>query len=152
VEQVELSIGKHWTEKPYQVPKLDWVVAGGESQHGSRPSHPDWFRTLRDQCAAADVPFLFKQWGDWTPGENVQRTKGKVRTASLFNEKWDYGTANLAKTDGHIDDEPDVYHIGKGKAGRLLDGVEHNGFPAKATAWQARQVPASGLPLKDGTQ
>ena len=48
-------------------PKLDWVIAGGESGPGARPSHPDWYRSLRDECAAAGVPFLFKQWGEWLP-------------------------------------------------------------------------------------
>ena len=48
---------------------LDWVIAGGESGPGARPMHPDWARSLRDQCAAADVPFYFKQWGEWLPGE-----------------------------------------------------------------------------------
>lgn len=44
---------------------LDWVIAGGESGPNARPSHPDWFRSLRDQCAAAGVPFHFKQWGEY---------------------------------------------------------------------------------------
>jgi len=43
--------------------RIDWVVAGGESGRGSRPVHPDWIRSLRDQCAAAEVPYFFKQWG-----------------------------------------------------------------------------------------
>ncbi|MBB4185857.1 protein gp37 [Sinorhizobium terangae] len=110
-------------------PKLDWVVAGGESGPGARPMHPDWARSLRDQCAAAGVPFLFKQWGEWTPGENVERQRGMVDTAELINDTWHYAPENLANTDGHIDDEPDVYRIGKKAAGRLLDGIEHNGFP-----------------------
>jgi protein gp37 len=46
-------------------PRIDWVIAGGESGHGARPSHPAWFRSLRDQCAAAGVPFHFKQHGAW---------------------------------------------------------------------------------------
>jgi protein gp37 len=50
-------------------PDLDWVVVGGESGPKARPIHPDWVRSLRDQCAAADVPFLFKQWGEWLPDE-----------------------------------------------------------------------------------
>lgn len=44
---------------------LDWVICGGESGPGARPMHPDWARTLRDQCQAAGVKFLFKQWGEW---------------------------------------------------------------------------------------
>ena len=47
--------------------KLDWVIAGGESGPGARPSHPDWFRSLRDQCAEWGTPFFFKQWGEWAP-------------------------------------------------------------------------------------
>jgi protein gp37 len=42
-------------------PTLDWVVVGGESGPGARPCHPDWARSLRDQCQAAAVPFFFKQ-------------------------------------------------------------------------------------------
>jgi protein gp37 len=44
-------------------PLIHWVIAGGESGRGARPSHPDWFRGLRDQCDDAVVPFFFKQWG-----------------------------------------------------------------------------------------
>ncbi len=47
--------------------RIDWVIVGGESGPGARPMHPDWARTVRDQCAAAGVPFLFKQWGEWVP-------------------------------------------------------------------------------------
>ena len=48
-------------------PRLHWIIAGGESGPTARPTHPDWFRSLRDQCAAAHVPFIFKQWGEWRP-------------------------------------------------------------------------------------
>jgi protein gp37 len=44
-------------------PKLDGVILGGESGHGARLIHPEWVRTVRDQCAATGVPFMFKQWG-----------------------------------------------------------------------------------------
>ena len=44
-------------------PFVDWVVVGGESGPGARPMHPDWARSLRDQCTAADVPFFMKQAG-----------------------------------------------------------------------------------------
>lgn len=42
---------------------VDWVIVGGESGPGARPMHPDWARSLRDQCVAAGVPYFFKQWG-----------------------------------------------------------------------------------------
>ncbi len=41
----------------------DWVIAGGETGPGARPSHHDWFRSLRDQCTAAGVPFFLKSMG-----------------------------------------------------------------------------------------
>lgn len=49
------------------IPRLDWVVAGGESGPKARPMHPDWVRAIRDQCQAAGVPFFFKQWGEFEP-------------------------------------------------------------------------------------
>lgn len=55
-------------------PKIDWVITGGETDQGNhkaRPADPAWFRSLRDQCAAAGVPFHFKQWGEWQPGAGV---------------------------------------------------------------------------------
>lgn len=48
---------------------LDWVIAGGESGSQARPCNPAWVRALRDQCEAADVPFFFKQWGEYLPLE-----------------------------------------------------------------------------------
>ena len=45
-------------------PRIDWVITGGESGAHARASHPDWFRSLRDQCGAAGVSFFFKQWGE----------------------------------------------------------------------------------------
>jgi protein gp37 len=42
---------------------LDWVIAGGESGAACRPSNPEWFRSLRDQCIETETAFHFKQWG-----------------------------------------------------------------------------------------
>ncbi|QTC88161.1 DUF5131 family protein [Brevundimonas pondensis] len=122
---------KEWGSGPTDA-RLDWVVVGGESGAGSRPMHPDWARDLRDQCADAGVAFLFKQWGEWTPGENAQNTLGRtVETADWFNDAWDYQTLTPASAEGmHIDDEPTLYRAGKRAAGRLLDGQLHDGYPA----------------------
>lgn len=55
---------------------LHWVITGGENHKAFRPVDPDWFRSLRDQCAAASVPFLFKQWeGD---GQKSIKAKGRA--------------------------------------------------------------------------
>lgn len=64
----------HWDKPTWQGPftkticdgpQLDWVIAGGESGPGARLMHPDWARSIRDQCKAAGVPFFFKQWGEF---------------------------------------------------------------------------------------
>lgn len=46
---------------------LDWVICGGETGPNARPMHPEWARSLRDQCAAAGVPFFFKQMAQKAP-------------------------------------------------------------------------------------
>ncbi len=97
-------------------PHIDWVIVGGESGPGARPMHPDWARSLRDQCAAAGTPFLFKQWGEWAAGETPP-----------WPENADYAVA-FGK--GHyFDDMQWMDRLGKKRAGRLLDGEQHDGFP-----------------------
>lgn len=95
-------------EKPE--PRIHWVICGGESGGPqARPMHPDWARSLRDQCAAAGVAFFFKQWGEWLP--HNQRQAGQIANSV------DLTTNEFA------------WRIGKKVAGRLLDGIEHNEFP-----------------------
>jgi protein gp37 len=97
---------------PFQYPhhRLDWVVAGGESGPNARPMHPSWARSIRDQCAAAGVPFHFKQHGEWAPSSD--EVLGDMAHVHAFA------------------DGVRVGRFGKKMAGRNLDGVEHNGFPA----------------------
>jgi protein gp37 len=97
---------------------IDWVIAGGESGPSARPSHPDWYRSLRDQCAAAGVPFLFKQWGEWSPGRQSPQIGSAQAAKCLFVQLEHEGCSVGA------------FKCGKKAAGRLLDGVEHNGFPS----------------------
>lgn len=113
---------------------LHWVVVGGESGRHARPMHPQWARDLRDQCAAAGVPMLFKQWGEWAPGENCNGPMTRTeQTADFFNGKWSFGTMTPRQSEEcHIDDEPTLYRCGKKAAGRLLDGVQHDGYPRSA--------------------
>lgn len=111
---------------------LHWVIIGGESGPHARPMHPDWVQSLCDQCLSSGVAFLFKQWGEWTPGVNVERHTGIVKTATWFNGQWNFGEEDLATEDGHIDEEPDLYRVGKQQAGRYLDGLLHDGYPEVA--------------------
>lgn len=103
-------------------PSIDWVIVGGESGHGARPMHPDWACSLRDQCDAAGVPFLFKQWGEWMP------TIREGDTVKLVFEKG----APHGPDQPAFHDWPDgqgAARVGKKAAGRLLDGRTHDQFP-----------------------
>lgn len=82
---------------------LDWVIVGGESGTQARPVSPDEVRHLRDQCRAAKVPFLFKQWGEWSPREP-------------YGSEWMESDELCGKWDGSM------YRYGKKAAGRSLDG------------------------------
>ena len=112
---------------------VDWVICGGESGVNARPMHPDWARTLRDQCVQAGTAFLFKQWGEWAPGAVSGPNTQAIRAANLWNGHWDYVTAPAARHDDHIDDEPDMFRIGKKRAGRLLDSRTWDQFPEALT-------------------
>jgi protein gp37 len=83
---------------------LDWIIVGGESGRHARPSNPQWFRDIRDQCEAAGTPFLFKQWGEWVsvsevegPGQHhkfedgrtARRTGKKLAGRTLDGRTWD---------------------------------------------------------------
>lgn len=86
---------------------IHWVIVGGESGPNARPMHPDWVRSIRDLCVAADVPFFFKQHGEFVLDP----------------------LANPADKLTRVVDHQQFTRIGKKKAGRLLDGREWNQFP-----------------------
>lgn len=66
---------------------IHWVIAGGESGHGARPMHPDWVRSIRDQCKDAGVSFFFKQWGEWADDGGYQVRVGKKMAGRLLDGK-----------------------------------------------------------------
>lgn len=126
---------------------IDWVIAGGESGPDARPSHPAWFRSLRDQCSAAGVPFHFKQWGEYGHGcvnlldnspcfgsfrsyiDWVNKAPSRIAPGDVcFDER---GKVCRIGSDFRNADYPVtiVSRIGTKNSGRLLDGVVHNGFP-----------------------
>lgn len=149
----------HPTREPALPPLLDgvdWVIVGGESGPGARPMHPDWARSLRDQCAVAGVPFLFKQWGEWLPINQQEEEftnsfyrSNRIAEAHENQDNLDdcYGRrCTVATTVVHMDGSTHgvtesmafmqgtgamtTFKAGKKAAGRLLDGIEHNGFPS----------------------
>ena len=113
------------------LPRLDWIILGGESGARARPMHPDWARSLRDQCQAAGVAFFFKQWGEWAPGECCDHSPTKSEhVAWWWNDDWSFDCLTPGAVEHmHRDDAPDLFRIGKRSAGRLLDGREWNEVP-----------------------
>jgi protein gp37 len=117
--------------------KLHWVIVGGESGRGARPMHPDWARSLRDQCSAAGVPYFFKQWGAWAEVEwdgDITIDADGVLASEVYDPKYDC----LLSVDGRSftwKDLPDniparlMQRMRKKYTGRLLDGRLHDEFP-----------------------
>lgn len=104
--------------------RVDWVIAGGESGPNARPSHPDWFRSVRDQCIEADIPFFFKQWGEWTPEfEWLRRIKWSTVKGRIVCAKG-HPPLNVPLDTDHL-----MLRVGKKHAGRALDGRKWNQFP-----------------------
>jgi protein gp37 len=91
-----------------QKPLIDWVIVGGESGHSARALHPDWVRSIQQQCAEANVPFLFKQWGEYAPIDAQRIYEGK----------------RIDFTDGTA-----MLKVGKKEAGNMLDGKTYLEFP-----------------------
>ena len=120
--------GHHLSPEHPDTQVLNWIICGGESGPGARPMHPDWARSVRDQCAAAGVAYFFKQWGEWVPS--------------------DYGTHSIAPDGSWAKNDENgfppgwvppngtftIARLGKKAAGRLLDGREHNEFPRSPLA------------------
>lgn len=113
---------------------LDWVICGGETGANARPMHPDWPRSLRDQCTSAGVPFFFKQWGEW---EIASYENGHKNPYMEFNgASWVHndGLVNgpsSKREDGREDTNPyAMVRVGTRKAGRVLDGQEWSEVPA----------------------
>lgn len=104
-----------WLAPPGARHGINWVIAGGESGHHSRPMNPVWAEDLRDQCLAAGVPFHFKQWGHWGPESPSDRRA----VASV-----DVPGRNGRKIR--------LFRLGKKESGRLLDGRTWDGVPAIA--------------------
>ncbi len=93
---------------------IDWVIVGGESGANARAMHPDWARSVRDQCKAAGVVFSFKQWGEYMPADPRMEPRGCASRQTIVLDEAP-GMKNLAV----------MWRVGKKQAGKLLDGAEH---------------------------
>lgn len=129
-------------QAPVRLPRVDWVIVGGESGHGARPMHPDWARGIRDQCLLAGVPFLFKQWGEWARSEdcgvaNYKVTKKRfaydVETFRPDGTRYSSVAAPHAR-DGYLaPGMTSMIRVGKKAAGRVIDGKTWTQFPRSST-------------------
>lgn len=157
-----VTLQPNWLDGEWEqgvFPAIDWVIAGGESGHGARPMHPEWVRSLRNQCAGTGVPFLFKQWGEWKPISEMAETEMQAlyrpnRIADEFEDQSvvnefhgqsckvaedaiGYGGARgFDKAFWVVEDRSGrqrggmhMFKLGKKKAGRELDGRTHDEFP-----------------------
>lgn len=125
--------------------EFDWVICGGESGPNARPMQPAWARSLRDQCAAASVPFFFKQWGEWVGIESIAKGNGfrlglgdgiPISAASDLKRmlRWENDTPRAPRADDTLDSFMGAgsvlsFRSGKVDAGALLDGREWKQFP-----------------------
>ncbi|SKT28769.1 DUF5131 family protein [Mycobacteroides abscessus] len=137
-------IGK---DSVFWIGRLDWVIVGGESGSGARPMHPWWAESLHRQCAAAGVPFLFKQWGDWTPMAPLKKGRFDFSNGIAMTDDGNtYNAGDLDWPDGPRRGEAiradfphhhptSMYRVGKKAAGRELyhDGRTFDEYPGVVT-------------------
>lgn len=118
---------------------IGWVIVGGESGPNARPTHPAWVRSLRNQCQEAEVPFFFKQWGEWIPDNQIIRHDKRhwprfahVKFGTLdINGDW---TPDVYPAKFPLIHQECVYWIGRANSGDMLDGQQWRQFPARAVA------------------
>lgn len=108
---------------------IDWVICGGESGCNARPMHPDWVRNIQRQCKEQNVPFFFKQWGEFAP------VKSSIEYLELPKTYWIDFNGQVTTVEKRI--PPFLQYnrvsamkkIGKAKSGALLNGKEYKEFP-----------------------
>ena len=109
--------------------RLDWVIAGGESGPGARPCHPDWIRSIRDQCQEAAVKFFLKQRGEWLPAWEAHDMGIREGRDGNFAKTMIHG---FSKIDPAMEVSDVFLRVGKKAAGRELDGRTWDEFPEVA--------------------
>lgn len=129
---------------------LNWVIVGGESGHNASPMHPDWVRDLRNECRSHNVPFFFKQWGEFRPFEESYppfyrdcaigiEVDGHFMNFIDYNHKSEAGKYNgfrwmpamesITYCLEHKSSNCSWLRMGKKESGNFLDGVQHLEFP-----------------------
>jgi len=135
-----------WDVDEWEGPRIDWVIVGGESGPGARPMHPDWVRSIRDQCQAAGAPFFFKQWGEWSTSEQCGVHNGQLSSRRFefesrrfaadgtpYEPRSDRGPADPRGPGGFaMPGMESLIRVGKKRAGRELDGRTWDEMPEPA--------------------
>jgi protein gp37 len=122
-----------YCDKEKHYPVISWVIVGGESGKDARPVHPDWVRSLRDQCQKAGVSYFFKQWGAFVDVNNILPVPMEDFSKNLKNGKW-VSVDNTGAIVKHVSGPNNAIIMAKGgkkSSGRQLDGREWNEFPGK---------------------
>lgn len=146
-----------YLDAPWELPQtqLAWVVVGGESGHGARPMHPDWVRTIRDQCKESQTPFFFKQWGEYLPFQPTAQPPFYARCSDnaefdshgmnfidpmtaepgkwLGYQWYDHDVATMMDFETNSELLTTYLKVGKSKSGNYLDGRQHLEFPKSKT-------------------
>jgi len=120
-------------------PKFAFVITGGESGKHARPSHPDWFRALRDQCASTGTPFHFKQWGECCPRRSDLIPVPSARIGWVARDgRFLFDCTEDDYEPMYADDDrfgPNYWsqtlRVGTKAAGRHLDGILHDAVPGE---------------------
>lgn len=125
---------KGWFTNHSDMPgRIDWLIVGGESGPGARPMHPAWAKSIRDQCAAAGVPFFHKQNGAFEVAVDRDKDDPDWRrdySRTLNDRRPEIEWLNVEGGRGfHGEGFHVMRRVGKARAGRHLDGVLHDGMP-----------------------
>jgi len=105
---------------------IDQLIFGGETGHGARPAHPDWFRNARAWAGEHGIARFFKSWGAWLPNDQFEYGlpdwRGKYgpdgwQKRSARCHHWIWGFAS--------------FRVGKKRSGRLLDGRTWDEMPRR---------------------
>jgi protein gp37 len=128
----KLQIG-HLGAKGRVVSDISMVIVSGESGPNAHPLHPTWVRSLRNQCSVAGVSFRFEGWGEFVLKSQKGDFKCKAdRDFGVLSPDgtWYQGHTGWNGRDiDHDTGEAYLIRVGPKRSGRLLDGLEHTGWP-----------------------
>lgn len=123
---------------------ISCVILDGETGPGARPLHPDWVRSVRDQCAATGVPFFFKGWGEWEIASYENGHYGSCMPDDGKKYVWVGKNGKIFFPSAPADHDCwAMAKSGRKKAGRILDSRTHNDLP-----WGQERRPKHGIPAK----